>query len=93
MVERALILCGTGPLKAEHFPVDVQKTVPAQGEFPAPTFSAGPLTPAVEEFEAKMIERALAEVGGSKPRAASLLDISERSLWYKLKKYFPKEHE
>lgn len=93
MVERALILCGTGPLKAEHFPLDVQTTMPAQALPPASAVPNGPLAPAVEAFEAKMIERALAEVEGSKPRAAALLDISERSLWYKLKKYFPKEHE
>jgi two-component system response regulator AtoC len=40
-----------------------------------------------------MIEHALEEAAGSKPKAAALLDISERTLWYKLKKYWPKEND
>ena len=48
---------------------------------------AGPLQPAVEALETRMIQSALQQVDGSKPRAAALLDISERTLWYKLKKY------
>ena len=115
MIERALILGGTGTLKVSHFPQELAQTemvenpaFPADGKtgseallHPAPipfpqTITAspvGPLVPAVEAFEASMIRHALAEADGSKPRAAALLDISERTLWYKLKKYWPKENE
>ena len=42
---------------------------------------------AVEALEARMIDAALAASNDNKPRAAALLDIGERALWYKLKKY------
>jgi two-component system response regulator AtoC len=93
MVERALILCGSGTFKPEHFPIDTPTAAPARSQRSTPAAPIGPLMPAVEALEAEMIERALAQVDGSKPRAAALLDISERSLWYKLKKYLPKEGE
>ncbi|MDB5907803.1 MAG: DNA-binding response regulator [Massilia sp.] len=83
MIERALVLCGAGPLRAEHFPLEID-AAPARGGQAAP---AGPLLPAVEALETAMIERALVETGGNKPKAAALLQISERTLWYKLKKY------
>jgi two-component system response regulator AtoC len=34
-----------------------------------------------------MIRAALLQTGDNKTRAARVLDISERTLWYKLKKY------
>ena len=46
----------------------------------------GPLGSAVGALEARMITAALKATGDNKPRAAALLDISERALWYKLKK-------
>jgi two-component system response regulator AtoC len=93
MVERALILCGTGPLKSEHFPVDVDAAAASPVAPVRNSAPRGPLVPAVEAFEAHMIEHALEEAAGSKPKAAALLDISERTLWYKLKKYWPKEND
>ena len=46
----------------------------------------GPLGSAVEELESKLIGMALSQAAGNKAKAAALLDISERTLWYKLKK-------
>jgi two-component system, NtrC family, response regulator AtoC len=46
----------------------------------------GPLQEIVDALEAQVIAAALKQVDGSKPRAAALLQISERTLWYKLKK-------
>jgi two-component system, NtrC family, response regulator AtoC len=90
MVERALILCGAGALKPEHFPLDLDRSSASPTLLASSSVSAGPLIPAVEALEALMIQEALAQTKGSKPRAAALLDISERTLWYKLKKYLPK---
>ena len=47
----------------------------------------GPLGPAIDALEARMIDLALAAADDNKARAAALLDISERALWYKLKKH------
>jgi len=41
----------------------------------------------VAELEQRLLKLALAEAGDNKARAARLLKISERTLWYKLKKY------
>jgi len=95
MVERALILSGGGVLEAGHFLLEPRysESQPPPPAIPAESAKAAqPLTQAVEELEAKLIDDALAEAEGNKAKAAALLDISERTLWYKLKKYRP-EHE
>jgi two-component system response regulator AtoC len=92
MVERALILSGGGLLDAQHFLLDPRtanigpkaSSPPAEGPKPPPA-----LNQAVEDLEARLIDEALAQAEGNKAKAAALLDISERSLWYKLKKYRP----
>jgi two-component system response regulator AtoC len=87
--ERAVILSSGLPLQLEHFSIVTQK--PSAGT--AESTESGALVPlgsmnaAVEQLEGEMIKRALVEASGSKPRAAALLDISERTLWYKIKKY------
>ena len=45
------------------------------------------LQPRVEALERRLIARALDRSSGNKAAAARLLAISERSLWYKIKKY------
>jgi two-component system response regulator AtoC len=45
------------------------------------------LEPALEELERKLILRALGEANDNKVQAARLLGVSERTLWYKLKRY------
>lgn len=93
MMERALILCGTGPLKPEHFPVEIEPKSAAPHNSPTHTADLpahpGSLVDAVESFESRLIAQALEQVQGNKPKAAALLEISERTLWYKLKKYWP----
>jgi two-component system response regulator AtoC len=92
MVERALILSGGGLLDEQHFmltprgaaPRPQPSVPPADGAKPPP-----PLNQAVEDLEARLIDEALAQSEGNKAKAAALLDISERTLWYKLKKYRP----
>jgi two-component system response regulator AtoC len=93
MVERALILSGGGALTERHFALDPppagampRAPVGAQAEGPR---TAMPLTQAVDQLEARMIDEALAQAEGNKAKAAALLDISERTLWYKLKKSRP----
>mgnify|MGYP001213148625 CR=1 FL=1 len=85
MVERALVLAGPGPLKKAHFPFE--PSLLAGVTDAAPALPEGSLTEVVEDLEQRMIDDALARCEGNKARAAALLGISERTLWYKLKKY------
>jgi two-component system response regulator AtoC len=41
----------------------------------------------VELLEKRLIQQALSKTHDNKAKAAQLLNISERSLWYKIKKY------
>ena len=86
MAERARILAGPSALAPRHFPLPAD---PPHAE--APATAALPddlaLDPAVETLERRYLEAALKLSGGNKARAAQKLGISERTIWYKLKKY------
>ena len=56
---------------------------PASGPEPEPLL----LEPAIAAVERKLILRALGAANDNKARAARLLGVSERTLWYKLKRY------
>jgi two-component system response regulator AtoC len=86
MMERALILSGGKALTSDHFPLESGARV-ALVEPASPAPSDLRLEPAVEALERTMIATALRESGGNKAKAAQKLEISERSVWYKLKKY------
>jgi len=87
IVERAVVLSRGGAIQVEHLPREMTvakaETVIAE----SPQFHNLELGPAVEGLEQAMIRAALQQTGGNKSKAARLLDISERSLWYKLKNY------
>lgn len=87
VLERAAIVCGGDTIDAAHLPADI---APAT----APSATAASLAPetlsiplASEALEKQLIAEALRQTGGNKSKAARLLDISERSLWYKLTRY------
>ncbi|MCB5208136.1 sigma-54-dependent transcriptional regulator [Methylovorus mays] len=88
VLERACIVCGKSPIEPQHLPADILQSSPlpatAAGENAAAVLS---LPLATEALEKKLIEAALRQSKGNKSRAAKLLDISERSLWYKLSRY------
>ncbi|MHB1076424.1 sigma-54-dependent transcriptional regulator [Thiobacillus sp.] len=94
MVERALILSGGGTLDEQHFLLNPRaadnKARPATASAESQK-APPPLNQAVEDLEARLIDEALMQAEGNKARAAALLDISERTLWYKLKKYRPEQ--
>ncbi|MEQ1438420.1 sigma-54 dependent transcriptional regulator [Fontimonas sp. SYSU GA230001] len=85
-IERALILSGGQTLDVPHFPLEAARRASAPRDA-ADTPLDLRLEPAVEALEIRLIREALRQAGGSKARAAQLLQISERSVWYKLKKY------
>jgi two-component system, NtrC family, response regulator AtoC len=88
VLERAAIVCGGNSIHTSHLPADL---VAASGkpdiqELALPTDDLS-MPHATEALEKQLILEALMKTGGNKSRAARLLNISERSLWYKLSRY------
>lgn len=90
MIERALVLTRSDTLDVEHFPLAASTAsnpvMNASTSSMPPDLSLG-LEHAVEALESRMIRGALEQTDGNKTKASALLGISERSMWYKLKKY------
>jgi two-component system response regulator AtoC len=93
VLERAAIVCGGQSIKAQNLPTEMlaKNEVIAQ-----PTTNSNNLTEqnqsislpdAVQAVEIRLITEALKQANGNKSRAAKLLEISERTLWYKLSRY------
>jgi two-component system response regulator AtoC len=85
LMERAAVLSDAPIVHASFLRLLLPGSVaePASGPVPEPLL----LEPAIEAVERKLILRALAAAKDNKARAARLLGVSERTLWYKLKRY------
>ncbi|HEX9820399.1 MAG TPA: sigma-54 dependent transcriptional regulator [Methylomirabilota bacterium] len=81
VIQRAVVLSGSGLIGVEHLPDNVLRAAA-----PAPPAAGGSVTP-IREMERDMILRALEETGQDKRRAAQLLGISLKTLYNKLAKY------
>lgn len=79
-LERAVALSRGGVITPEHLPIEITR-------HPAPHSDTDvrPLAEAVEQFERHYIARALEQADGHRGRAASLLGISRKSLWERLR--------
>ena len=88
VLERAAIISGNQMILPRHLPAEmVGQAVPATAESLLIAASSMALPPAIEALERRLIAAALAETHGNKSKAAKILEISERSLWYKLSQY------
>jgi two-component system response regulator AtoC len=89
MMERAVVLSGGQDIQIEHLPMDSMDQVPCSNAVVAdsPQLEDLALQPRIEALEKSLIATALQQTQGNKTKASQLLEISERSLWYKLKKY------
>lgn len=88
VIERAIVLSRGDTIDVLHLPPDLASPLKAEA-FIKPTVLEKPLAlvPAVETLERQLITQALQQADGNKAKAARLLDVSERALWYKVKKY------
>ncbi|HQR50592.1 MAG TPA: sigma-54 dependent transcriptional regulator [Methylophilaceae bacterium] len=87
VIERAAVLSRGSVIQMEHLPREMTTADAESVIAESPQFHSLELNPAVENLERTMIRAALLQTGGNKSKAARLLDISERSLWYKIKNY------
>jgi DNA-binding NtrC family response regulator len=85
VIQRAVVLSGTGLITAEHLPENVLQP-PAAAAPAGANVPAGAVTP-IREMERELIVRALQETAYDKRKAASLLGISLKTLYNKLAKY------
>ncbi len=84
-IERAVILSRSPEIGPESFP-DRERRPPADEESEALLPPEGSLGDMLREIETRTIERALRESGMAPAKAAARLQISERSLHYKMQK-------
>lgn len=82
VIERSVILAGGNSIEAIHLPPTLQKS-----ELSVNTPTTGTLETAVAAVEREMIVNALKEHQGNMSRAARELDISERIMGLRIKKY------
>ena len=87
LMERAAVLCRGQTVEPQLLPLNespIQSSTPT-GE--ATEFENLLMNDHVEALEKRLITAALERSGDNKSAAARLLGVSERTLWYKLKKY------
>jgi two-component system, NtrC family, response regulator AtoC len=91
MMERAVVLSGGKSIGIKHLPADILEDKPARESVcdvgSIDTINTEDLNLQVELLEKRLIQQALGKTHDNKAKAAQLLNISERSLWYKIKKY------
>jgi DNA-binding NtrC family response regulator len=85
-VERAAVLGGEGPLEFSDFGLTNGASPVANGSTSGGNGSSLDLKSQVEAVERQAILRALEAAGGNRRQAASLLGISLRTLFYKLRR-------
>jgi two-component system response regulator AtoC len=89
MMERAVVLSNGQTIQVEHLPLELLETTDFIEDSGSEEIEYGSLAlqPKVEQLEKQLIIAALEKTQGNKSKASRILEISERSLWYKLKKY------
>jgi DNA-binding NtrC family response regulator len=82
VLKRAAIMCD-GNIMVDDLPLHLKD----DHFFNTEKYSEKSLDAAISEFEKELILNALRKTKGQQVKAAKLLDISERSMWYRIKKY------
>ena len=84
-IERATILCENRRIKAENLPPSVRSS--EAGAVVVVGDENLSIKQAEDAIERDLIRKALIKTGGNRTQAAKILEISHRSLLYKLKEY------
>ena len=85
LTERLVLLCAEPLIEPSHLPLEMRLATGLPAADPAQ--GAMTLEAAVRQAEVAAIVRAWADAGGSKARLAEILDVSPRTLRYKLAEY------
>ena len=84
IMRRAAIMCENNIITVDDLPLHLRGDYSLTTQA---TFSEKSLEDAISELERNMIVDALKKTQGSQAKAAKILGISERSMWYRVKKY------
>lgn len=87
VLERAAIISGNQTILPKHLPAEMVNHVTLAESDSGVAMNTLALPPALEALERRLISEALAITQGNKSKAAKLLEVSERSLWYKISQY------
>lgn len=85
VIERGMILCDSGAITAECL-TPALRAAPGGDEVSAPGENLS-IKKAEDAIERDLIRKALIKTGGNRTQAAKILEISHRSLLYKLKEF------
>jgi len=83
VIHRAVVMCDGDVITSDDLPLYLKSGLQLAGQ----PYSDITLDEAISELERNMIAEALKKCQGSQAKAAKLLGISERSMWYRVKKY------
>lgn len=83
IIRRASVMCDGDVIGLDDLPLHFRAEHPLSGS----VYSDQSLDDAISVLEKNMIVDALKKVRGSQAKAAKILGISERSMWYRVKKY------
>jgi two-component system response regulator AtoC len=83
-IERGMILCDGSTITAEGLPASLRSAVTT---YPADDVEELSIKKAEDAMERDLIRKALIKTGGNRTQAARILEISHRSLLYKLKEF------
>jgi len=82
-IKRAAIMCDGNLITRDDLPLHLKSDYRLEGKVYSDTL----LDDAISALEKRMVIEALKKANGSQVRAAKRLGISERSMWYRVKKY------
>ncbi len=86
IIQRAVVLSRDNMVKIQDLPEEINGYANSESK-DCDHLTLGNLNLKVENLEKSLIRKALAESGGNQVKAAELLEISERTLRYKISKY------
>lgn len=87
MMERAVVLSQGLELDVKHLPQEILFSQSIDVIESTVNLENMDLEANVAKLEKNLLSKAITVAGGNKAKAARLLNISERTFWYKLKKY------
>lgn len=88
VIKRSSAICDNNHITIDDLPLHLKPhQIKGNYTLQSKPYSDMTLDEAISELEKRMIEDALKKTKGMQAKAAKLLGISERSMWYRVKKY------